>query len=140
MLSRLFILSLATVALVGCSSTPSSDTPTDTSSDTPAETEVQADQSSAEAVVESFYALYMNGDREEALALVEPDSRDILDGILAGLESEGWEYTKVEVQSAEGNEVTIYMEIDIDGEMDDGTDQVEVIEVDGKWWIVDLPM
>lgn len=139
MLSRLFLLSLATVALVGCSSTPSSDTPTD-ASDTPAETEVQADQSSAEAVVESFYALYMNGDREEALALVEPDSRDILDGILAGLESEGWEYTKVEVESAEGTEVTIYMEIDIEGEMDTGTDQVEVVEMDGKWWIVDLPM
>lgn len=136
MRSRLLLLATATAFLVGCSTT----TPTETEVDVETQTEIQADQSSAEAVVESFFALYMNGDREEALALVEEDSRAILDGILEGVESEGWEYTKVEVESAEGNEVTVYMEIDIEGESDTGTDQVEVVEADGKWWIVDLPL
>lgn len=136
MRSRILLLATATAILVGCSTT----TPTETEVEVETQTEIQADQSSAETVVESFFALYMNGDREEALALVEEDSRAILDGILEGVESEGWEYTKVEVESVEGNEVTVYMEIDIAGESDTGTDQVEVVEMDGKWWIVDLPM
>lgn len=136
MRSRILFLATATAILVGCSTT----TPVETEVDVETQTEIQADQSSAEAVVESFFALYMNGDREEALALVEEDSRAILDGILEGVESEGWEYTKVEVESVEGNEVTVYMEIDIAGESDTGTDQVEVVEADGKWWVVDLPL
>lgn len=136
MRSRILLLATATAILVGCSTT----TPTETEVEVETQTEIQADQSSAETVVESFFALYMNGDREEALALVEEDSRAILDGILEGVESEGWEYTKVEVESVEGNEVTVYMEIDIAGESDTGTDQVEVVEADGKWWVVDLPL
>lgn len=135
---NLFILAFATVFLAGCSGAPSTEVEGDTETET--QTQVEADQSSPEAVVESFFALYMNGDREEALALVEEDSRAFLDGMLEGLESEGWEYTRVDVESVEGNEVTVYMEIDISGEMDSGSDQVEVVEADGMWWVVDLPL
>jgi hypothetical protein len=96
-------------------------------------------QSSPEKVVESFFSSYMAGDRDAALSLVEADSRALLDGQLEGMESEGWVYNSVTVQSTDGNEVTVQMELTIDGEEDSGTDQVEVVEQDGKWWIVDLP-
>lgn len=96
-------------------------------------------QMSPQSVVENFFSLYMSGDKATALALVDEDSRAIVQGQLEGMESEGWVYKSVSVESTDGNEVTVQMEISIDGDEDSGTDQVEVLEKDGKWWIVDLP-
>ncbi len=96
-------------------------------------------QSSPEKVVESFFSSYMAGDRDSALSLAHEDYRSMVEGELEGMESEGWVYKSVTVESTDGNEVTVQMEITIDGEEDSGTDQVEVVEQDGKWWIVDLP-
>ncbi len=56
------------------------------------------------------------------------------------MEAEGWEFQKVEVLSVEGNEVTVSFELTVEGESDEGTDQVEVVEQDGQWWIVSIPM
>lgn len=120
---RALVLSLGALFLVACSSAGA---PTDA-------------QTSPEKVVNAFFSLYMAGDRSAALDLVAADSRDLLDGELSGMESEGWVYKSVSVESVEGNEVTVQMDITIDGDEDTGTDQVEVVEQDGKWWIVDLP-
>ena len=113
---------LSSVILTACQSAPSADS-----------------QSSATAVVEAFYGAMVAGDTGLALQYVAPAVVDTEDFQSTWDEVSGWTWNSVTVQSVDGSEVTIEMSITVEGEEDSGTDQVEVTEKDGKWWITDLP-
>lgn len=95
-------------------------------------------QSSAEEVVTHFYASLMQEDESTAMTYVAPEYKGDVQEALDSIEEEGWIFNEVKVLSTEGNEVTVSFDITVEGENDTGTDQVEVLEQDGKWWIVEI--
>lgn len=98
----------------------------------------EGSQDSPEQVVNAFYTAFMQ-DPDSALIYVDPEVVDTEDFQGNWEEMSTWTFTKAEVVSTDGNEVTVDIEVMIEGETDGGTDQVEVVEKDSKWWIVSLP-
>lgn len=121
---RAALLCLLGLLLVGCSSAGA-----------PADA-----QTSPEKVVMAFYDLVDADQNAAALELVAPDAQTLVQGSMDEMEREGWDLQKVEVISTDGNLVKISLEILVDGEIDSGTDDVVVVEQDGKWWIAGIPM
>lgn len=93
-------------------------------------------QTSPEKVVAAFYSV-VNTDQSAALQLVAADARTDVQTKLDKMKD--WTFQNVVVKSVDGDEVTVSMDIVIDGETDSGTDQVTVTEDNGTWWIMDIP-
>lgn len=96
------------------------------------------DQSSPEAVVESYFALFADKP-SAALQVVDPSVQSSDRFERKWDEIKTWSYTSYSILEVSDNEVEVEMEIEIDGDMDSGTDQFGVEEVDGVWWITDIP-
>lgn len=98
----------------------------------------KVDQSSPEAVVNTFMNAIKSQDKASAQAVADPDSD------IAKHFDEGWtDVIKVPIKSfivkkVDGNTVNVDMTVDVDGETKTSTNGVQVIQKDGKWFIVDL--
>lgn len=95
-------------------------------------------QSTPEKVVQAFYAAYQQ-DRDSALALVDADAQKSDKFERSWTKIKDWTFSSVEVVSVSGNYVKVKFTIVVDGDEDSGTDDVTVKEVDGKWWITEIP-
>lgn len=96
-------------------------------------------QETPEGVVEAFYDALMEGNKEAALQLVHPEIREEVAASSKWEEISNWNYLEVEVREVRDSYVDMYLQIEFEGEVEDGEDQAEVVEADGKWWIVDVP-
>ncbi|MFA5946011.1 MAG: hypothetical protein WC802_03840 [Patescibacteria group bacterium] len=96
------------------------------------------DQSSPEAVTTAFMNAIKNHDKASAQALAQPGSD------MAQHFDEGWadisrnKLTGFTIKKVDGNTVNVETAISIDGESRTRTNGVQVIQKDGKWWVVDL--
>jgi hypothetical protein len=97
------------------------------------------DQSSAEIAVQGFFDAMIAGDEDAALMYVDPSVASTEDFKETWEEISEWTFKRATVIGFEDPYVEIEMTIEYEGEEDSGTDEVEVKESDGKWWIVDLP-
>jgi len=95
-------------------------------------------QDSPENVVKSFYEAFAVSP-DSALQFVSAEAQENEKFQRNWEEIQTWEFTKVEVVEFSDPYVTIDMEVIIDGEADSATDEAEVEEIDGKWWIVSIP-
>jgi len=95
-------------------------------------------QNSPENVVKSFYEAFAVSP-DSALQFVSDEAQKNEKFQRNWEEIQTWEFTKVDVVEFSDPYVTINMELVIDGETDSSTDEAEVEEVDGKWWIVSVP-
>ena len=96
------------------------------------------DQSSPEAVTTTFMNAIKNHDKASAQAVVEPGS-DMAQNFDAGWADISKEtLTGFTVKKVDGNTVNVQEAISIDGEARTRTNGVQVIQKDGKWWVVDL--
>lgn len=96
-------------------------------------------QASAEAVVNAFYDALEAGDTNAALEYVDPSVRDSEDFQDTWSEVSTWTFNSADVVSTDGSYVKVEFSVTIEGEEDSGTDDVTVVESDGKWWIVEIP-
>lgn len=123
-------LYLATTLLLGVTLTGCAATTTSTSS---------PDQTSPTAVVDTFYAAMEKGDKTAALAVVPDDVEATADFQDAWNEVSQWTYNDVTVGNYADGAVDVTFDITVDGDQDTGTDQVGVKQIDGKWWVTELP-
>lgn len=96
---------------------------------------------SAEAAVTHFYASRLRGDQRWREVLASPPS-ERLERNLADLET--WKFHSFELvgrkERAPGSLwLRVRFEIEVDGARDEGTDEVGVREVDGRWRIESVP-
>jgi len=96
------------------------------------------DQASPESVVESFYSV-VEEDPDLALTLIDEETKKTDRFVRTFDKVSKWHYVSVDVLGYEAPYVDVKFEIEFDGDVDSGTDQAEVVEKNGKWWIVDLP-
>lgn len=105
--------------------------------------DVNTFQNTPESVVIYFFASRIRKDKEWEKVCPTPDKRT--DELKRGLEEYNkWTFTKcrfVEKKEFEKNKfwVKVYMEINIDGETDNGEDEATVEFIDGKCVITDVP-
>ncbi|MFA5946394.1 MAG: hypothetical protein WC813_00010 [Patescibacteria group bacterium] len=98
----------------------------------------KVDQSSPEAVVTTFMNAIKNQDKASAKAVADPDSD------IAKQFDEGWSdvikvpLTAFTIKKVDGNTVNVDMVLSVDGETRNTTNGVQVVEKNGKWFIVDL--
>lgn len=98
----------------------------------------KVDQSSPEAAVSTFMTAIVNQDKASAKAVADVDS-DIYENF-----DEGWsDVIKVPLKSfvikkVDGNTVNVEMVLSVDGETKTTTNGVDVVQKDGKWYVVDL--
>lgn len=97
------------------------------------------DQSTPEATVQGFYDAMIAGDEDTALQYVDPTVAASEDFQETWEELSEWTFKSVTVGEYSDPYVEIEMTIEYEGEEDSGTDEVEVKESDGKWWIVEIP-
>lgn len=98
----------------------------------------KVDQSSPEAAVNSFMTAIQKQDKASAKALAAPGS-DIEKDF-----DDGWEDVKkiplksFIIKDVKEDTVNVEMTLDVDGETKTTTNGVQVEQVDGKWYIIDL--
>jgi len=98
----------------------------------------KADQSSPEAAVNSFLTAIQKQDKTTAKSLAAPGS-DVETSF-----EEGWaQVTKIPLTSfkvinTEEDTVNVEMKMTVEGEEKTSTNGVQVMQKDGKWYIVDL--
>jgi hypothetical protein len=98
----------------------------------------KVDQSSPEAVVTTFMTAIQHQDKASAKAVAAPGS-DIQEDF-----DEGWEdVQKIPLKSfvikkVDGNTVNVEMVLEVDGETKTTTNGVQVVQVNGKWYVEDL--
>lgn len=95
-------------------------------------------QSSPEKVVQAFYDTYMV-DPDAALALVDADAQKEGKFQRTWSEIAEWTFTSAEVVSYSDPYVKVRFTIQVEGDEDTGTDDVTVKQIDGKWWIMEIP-
>ncbi len=96
------------------------------------------DQSSPEAAASTFMSAIQNQDKTTAKALAAPGSS------VANDFEDGWEDVQrtplksFTVKGAEGDVVTVEMVLTVDGKDQTTTNDVRVVEIDGKWYVDNL--
>jgi len=94
-------------------------------------------QDSPSAVVNSFMTAVQKGDKEGARSVVD------MEGEFGQNFDDAWEeissltVTEYTVGSVDGNEVKVEMTVEENGETDESVETFEVVERDGKWWLVE---
>ncbi|MBI4408027.1 MAG: hypothetical protein HY565_06030 [Candidatus Kerfeldbacteria bacterium] len=96
-------------------------------------------QTTPEKVVETFYQAMMAGDDNAALAVVPDDVEATDDFQDTWQEVSTWTYNAVTVGTYADGFVEVEFDVTVEGDQDSGTDQVEVKQIDGKWWVTDVP-
>jgi hypothetical protein len=99
---------------------------------------VVIDQSSPEAVVDTYFSLFAE-DPNSALAVVSEEAQTTSRFERNWEELQTWVYTDYKINEVRAPYVEVMMEITIEGEAESGTDEFTVEEIDGKWWITDIP-
>jgi hypothetical protein len=105
-------------------------------------------QASPEAAVVHVYASLIRGDTRfrEVIApssILPPDISEDLRNY-SFMETITWDVKRVKLHSRRQYQpgrmwITLWMEVSYQGELDEGTDEVELILVEGKWYVVRLP-
>ncbi|HCW32900.1 MAG: hypothetical protein UT55_C0032G0008 [Candidatus Peregrinibacteria bacterium GW2011_GWE2_39_6] len=95
-------------------------------------------QSSPEKVVSAFYEAFQQSPNN-ALQFVDETAQKSTDFQDSWESIQTWTFNSVEVTGFSDPWVDVKFEITIEGETESGTDQVEVKEANGKWWIVSIP-
>lgn len=97
------------------------------------------DQSTPEKAVQTFYDALHNNDDATALAVVPDDVEQTEDFKDTWSEISGWTFNSVTAESYEDSYVSVKFDVTIEGDNETGTDDVEVEQIDGRWWIVEVP-
>lgn len=126
----------------GCtaSSTNTASTNNGSSATQKSTAKVPADaQTSPENLVNAFYAAVSAGDLATARAMVKPDvlGTDKVEKFFTSLET--YEFMGGEISQVNGDWVNTKINMKWNGTPISGTSSVRVEEMDGKWWIVELP-
>ncbi len=136
------ILIIAFAILVACSPKVKA-LPADTEITMLNAADVKAFDNTPESVVMYFYASMIRNDK--AWEKVCPSETKQTKTFRRKMEEySSWNFTKYRFVKKEEFEkdsyyVTIYMAIIVEGEEDDGEDQVTVTKMNGKWMVVDIP-
>ena len=105
-------------------------------------------QSSPEAAVVHVYASLIRGDMRfrEVMAPESILPTDISANLrnYSFIETINWDVRKMKLHSRHEYKpgrmwITVWMEISYEGEVEEGTDEVDLILVDGKWYVLRLP-
>lgn len=97
-------------------------------------------QSSPEKVVDAFYAEMAAGRTAGARTLIKPgvEGTDAVEKFFSSATSE-YEIVSGEATGVSGDWVSTKVKLDWNGTPISGTGTVKVEEIDGKWWIVEIP-
>lgn len=97
------------------------------------------DQSSAEAAVNGFLSGIEAGNKAQAKAYVDPasDLGQNFDKAWPDITSE-INLKGHNIMSVEDGNVRVELQIEEDGKIEKDAETLQVVEKDGKWWVVDL--
>jgi hypothetical protein len=106
-------------------------------------TSIKSYENTLESVVTYFYASRIRKDQEwQKVVLATKDQSERLKNQLKTYDE--WTITKFHLVSKTEFQpgrywVKVYFEIEMDGDVEDGTDEAEVKLIDGKWVITEVP-
>lgn len=96
-----------------------------------------SNQDSQQAVVNYFMSAVQSKDKDNAKAVVDTESEFYTEFDEAWDELSSLTVKSYTVGEVDGNEVEVEITIEEDGETDTDGETFDLVEKDGKWWIVE---